>query len=131
MIRQVLDPDFMERHLHAFGECLNQEIRLHESGDRGALERARQAGITGDDLREARTALARAQGDPKALRTRAGQMVCLPPDATSSALQTALQQYLIERKPAMIASPGELTPGNDAITDVSITGASDTENLFQ
>src|SRR5215472_6408106 len=131
MIKQVLDRDFVLRHLNAFGTYLDQEVQLHDSGDADALERARQAGVTVDDLRQAKAALGQAQSDPKASEIRAGQQVFLPPHATVSALQTALQCHLIERQPAMIGSPGELQPGNDPITDLSITGASDTDTLFE
>jgi hypothetical protein len=131
MIQQVLDRNFILRHLKAFPEYLSQEIGRHESGDAAALERARQAGITVDDLRDAQTALAEAQADPNASQMRPGQQVFLPPDATSSALQTALQHHLIERRPAMIGLTEELRPGSEPITDLKIVGANDSETLFE
>src|SRR5438105_2953197 len=130
MIKQVLDRDFVLRHLNAFGKYLDQETQLQDSGDVGALERARQAGVTADDLRQAKAALVQAQGDQKASELRAGQQVFLPPHPTASALQSVLQRSLIERRPAMIGSPGELQPGDDPITDLSVTSG-DTETLFE
>ena len=131
MIKEILDRDFMLRHVDTFGPYLDQEIQRHESGDPDALHRAREAGVTVADLRAARAAVTTAQGDPHASEIRPGQQVFLPPDAATSALQTALQRHLIERRPAMIGSPGELEPGNEAITDLSLAVPVETETLFE
>src|SRR5689334_24811263 len=129
MIQQLLDRDFILRHLRAFGTYLDQEIRSHERGDAGALDRARIAGLSGDDLRTARAALENAQTDPKASELRPGQQVFLPPQATASALQSVLEQQLLSRRPAMIGSPGPLRAGSQPIADLSIAAAAATETV--
>lgn len=131
MIEQVLDRDFMLRQSKDFGAGLEHEIQLLQAGDAGAVARAAQTGVTPDDLRVAKAALDQAQTNPKASEIRSGQEVFLPPDATASALQTALQQHLFQRRPDMLERPENLLPASDAITDVSIAGASETENLFE
>ena len=122
MIKEILDPDFMKRHVAAFGPYLDQEIQRQQNGDADALDRARQTGVSTGDLANAKTALTQAQGDPHASAVRPGQQVFLPPDATTSALQTAIQRHLFDRQPAMIGSPGDLAPGDHPITDISIAG---------
>ena len=131
MVEQILDRDFMLRHLHAFAAYLDREIGRYAAGDPDALRRAGQAKVTGDDLRRARAALSQAQTNPKASAIRKGQEVFLPSDATSSALQASLQRYLLERRPDMIERPAVLEPGSAPITDVSIAGATATETLFE
>ena len=108
MIKQILDRDFMLRHLHEFGAHLDNERQLLESGDAGARDRARRSGINAQDLRDAQAALAEAQGDPHAREIRDGQQVFLPPHPAASALQTAMQQQLIDRQPALIDLPATL-----------------------
>ena len=131
MIKEILDPDFMKRHVAAFGPYLDQEIQRQQNGDADALDRARQTGVSTDDLANAKTALTQAQGDPHASEVRPGQQVFLPPDATTSALQTAIQRHLFDRQPAMIGSPGDLAPGDHPITDISIAGADETDTIFE
>jgi len=131
MIKQILDRDFVLRHLDAFGGHLDNERRLLENGDAGALDRARRTGVSAQDLRDAQAALAEAQSDPHAKEIRDGQQVFLPPHPAASALQTAIQQHLIERRPAMIGSPDALPPGNQPITDLQIKDTGDQDNLFE
>lgn len=131
MIRQIFDRAFMLRHLGAFGPHLDQEIQLQNRGDEAALDRARQAGVTAGDMQEAKSALVQAQRDPKASEIREGQQVFLPPHPAASAFQTSLQRHLLERRPDLLGSPGNLNPGNDPITDLSITDAGDTDTLFE
>jgi hypothetical protein len=131
MIRQMLDRDFMLRHMKAFGKYLEQESQLQKTGDAGALERAGQAQVTPADMQQAQAALAQAQGDPKAAEIREDQQVFLPPHAAASALQTALQRHLLERQPALVGAPTDLQPGDEPITDLSVTGADDTDTLFE
>ena len=130
MIKQVLDRDFVLRHLNTLGEHLDREIDLQQRGDSGALERARRTGVTTSDLAQAKTALVEAQNDPKAREIREGPQVFLPPDATTSSLQTAIQRTLIERQPEMIVAPKTLQPSSAPITDVAIAAASE-ENIFE
>lgn len=120
MISQILDRDFMLRQVAAFGEHLDREIQLHDAGDAAALERARAAGISGDDLRRARAELTQAATDPKAREIREGQQVFLPPDAAVSGLQTALEQQLLVRSRGLVAGPAELAAGSSPIADLSL-----------
>src|SRR5262245_43504358 len=130
MIKQVLDRDFVLRHLNIIGEHLDREIDLQQSGDAQALQRACRTGVTASDLVQAKTALAQAQDNPKAREIRAGQQVFLPPDATTSSLQTAMQRTLIERQPEMLVAPATLQPSSAPITDVAIAAANE-ENIFE
>jgi Calcineurin-like phosphoesterase len=131
MVKQIFDRGFMLRHMNTFGQYLDQETQVQNRGDARALDRARQAGVTPVDMQQAKVALIQAQSDPKASEIREGQQAFLPPHATASALQTSLQTHLLERRPDLLGSPGDLQPANDAITDLSITGTDDTDNLFQ
>src|SRR5690242_18864366 len=131
MIKEVLDREFILRHVDVFGQYLDQEIQLHESGDAGALDRARQTGLTPDDLRAAQAAVTGAQGDPHASGIRPGQQVFLPPDATTSAFKTSLQRHLLVRRPDLIGAPDELKPGSAPITDLSVKTADETDTLFE
>jgi Calcineurin-like phosphoesterase len=131
MIKQLLDRDFVLRHLNAFGTYLDQETKLNASGDPDALDRANKAGVTVEDLGQAKAALIQAQSDPQASELRPGQRVFLPPHPTVSALQSAIQNHLLEKQPGMIGSPGDLQPGDAPITDLSLTTESDGDTLFE
>jgi hypothetical protein len=132
MIKQILDRDFVLRHFNAFGEYLDQERQLQESGDAGALERGQKTGVTAGDLRDAKTALEEAQADPHAAAVREGQQVFLPSHPTASAFQTALQQHVLSKKDAVTGSPGDLQPGDDPITDLALAGQDNNkETLFE
>jgi hypothetical protein len=131
MIKQLLDRDFVLRHLNAFGTYLDQETKLNARGDPDALDRASKAGVTVDDLGQAKAALIQAQSDPQASVLRPGQQVFLPAHPTVSALQSAIQNHLLEKQPGMIGSPGDLPPGDAPITDLSLITESDGDTLFE
>jgi hypothetical protein len=130
MIRQILDRQFFLRHLDAFGPHLDRESELYRSGDPGASDRARQAGVTLDDLQQARQYLAAALPD-EAAHESGSEPAFLARHPVSSALQSSLQRHLMERKPEMLAMPAQLGPANDPISDVSLANSQSTDNLFE
>ena len=131
MIEQLLQRDFVLRHLDDVSALLDREIELLQSANPEALKRAQKTGVTVDDLRRAKSAVAEAQVDPKAREIREGQQVFLPPDATVSSLQTALQRQIIESDATPVAAPLALVPGKAPITDVRMESDSETENVFE
>jgi hypothetical protein len=130
MIKQILDRDFMLRHLNAFRTHLDQEIQRQTSGDRDALDRASKTGVAPEDMQQAQAALAQAQRDPKASEVRKGQQVYLPSHAAASALQTSLQQHLLVRRRDML-TPVNSQVGDDPISRLSIAGSDGSDNLFE
>src|SRR6185295_17340708 len=130
MIRQMLDRKFFLRHLDAFGPHLDREIELHQSGDSGSLSRAAQAGITLDDLQQAKQHLT-AAGPDEAAHESGSEPAFLARHPVSSAFQTALQNHIIERRPEMVDSPAQLGPSSDLISDVSLANTKEDEDLFE
>jgi hypothetical protein len=129
MIKEMLDRDFMLRHMKAFETHLDRETELQKSGDPAARDRASQTGVTPDDLQQAKKALNDAQKDPNASEIREGQQVFLPSHATVSALQTAMQQQMLP-KVTVLPAEGNLPAGDHPITDLSIADANRTDTLF-
>ena len=130
MIRQMLDRKFFLRHLDAFGPHLDREIELHQSGDPGSHARAAQAGITLDDLQQAKQHLTAAVPDETAHES-GSEPAFLARHPVSSALQTALQSHIIERRPEMVDRPAQLGPSSDLISDVSLANTQGDEDLFE
>src|SRR4051794_38943847 len=126
MIEQVLQREFVLRHLDAITDCLDREIELQENATPEAVHRAQKTGVTIADLRRAKAAVAEAQTEPKASEIREGQQVFLPSDATVSALQTALQRQIIDSDATPVAAPAALIPGNAPVTDVRMDSESET-----
>ena len=57
MIKEILDPSFIDKQTAAIQAILRLEARRIEAGDRIAAERAHQKGVTRGDLEAALAAL--------------------------------------------------------------------------